>query len=609
VEDSEFRAVFETVPGNYLVLDPELRIVAVNDGYLAATMTVRDEIVGRGIFDVFPDNPDDPSAEGVRNLRASLDHVRATLTADAMPVQKYDIPRPDGAGFEERFWSPLNTPVVTAGGHLTFIIHRVEDVTDYILLRRQGSAQQQMADELEQRAADMEREIVRRTQEAAETSRALKEANQELGRLYAHARDVDAAKSSFFANLSHELRTPLTVILGNTEILAQRADDSVDLQLLAATTRNARSLLRHVNDILDVARLEAGAMAVSYARVDLAGVVRVVVDGFGSLAADRSLTLTVDTPPSMRGDCDPDHLERILVNLVGNAAKFVPAGGTITVEAGADDDWVTVNVRDDGPGIPPEAAERVFERFGQVDDPYVRRHQGTGLGLSIARELALLHGGNLDLEAHDGPGAWFRLRLPRRAPAGTAVADVLPGERTVPVRADVDAPSAGAVATGPVGSADGPLILVVEDSPELAELLVNVLCDRFRVVVAHDGGAGFRAVVDYDLDLVLTDLMMPTVSGIDLLRAIRGAREYDSTPVVVLTAKEDDDLKTTLLGSGAQDFISKPFNAAELVARVANLVTMKRAGDVLREALDATQHDLEALARRISARLAGPPRV
>ncbi|MFN7976085.1 MAG: PAS domain-containing protein, partial [Acidobacteriota bacterium] len=139
--DTAFRSLFESVPGLYLVLAPDLTIVAVSDAYLAATMTRRDAILGRGIFDVFPDNPDDPGATGVSNLRASLDRVRVHRAADTMAVQKYDIRRPEseGGGFEERFWSPVNSPVLGPGGDLVFIIHRVEDVTEFVRLKEQRS--------------------------------------------------------------------------------------------------------------------------------------------------------------------------------------------------------------------------------------------------------------------------------------------------------------------------------------------------------------------------------------------------------------------------------------------------------------------------------------
>ena len=171
----DFRALFEAAPGLYLVLDPELRIVAVSDAYLSATMTRREEILGRDIFDVFPDNPADPDATGVNNLSESLDRVRERHVADAMAVQKYDIRRPEeeGGGFEVRYWSPLNSPVLSPEGDLAYIIHRVEDVTEFVRLTERGVAQDALTTELREQSASMEAEILRRSVE-------LQEANKEL---------------------------------------------------------------------------------------------------------------------------------------------------------------------------------------------------------------------------------------------------------------------------------------------------------------------------------------------------------------------------------------------------------------------------------------------
>src|SRR5919106_3046128 len=166
MREPDFRALFEAAPGLYLVLDPELRIVAVTNAYLRATMTRREEIMGRGIFEVFPDNPDDPEATGVRNLSTSLDRVRKRRVADIMAVQKYDIPRPaeEGGGFEERYWSPKNTPVLDEEGELAYIIHRVQDVTEFVRLSERGSEQ--------------EAEIFLRGQELQELNRKLQAADQ-----------------------------------------------------------------------------------------------------------------------------------------------------------------------------------------------------------------------------------------------------------------------------------------------------------------------------------------------------------------------------------------------------------------------------------------------
>jgi signal transduction histidine kinase len=178
----DFRALFEAAPGCYLVLDPGLCVVAVSDAYLQATMTERAAILSRGVFDVFPDNPADPEPAGVRNLRASLQRVLRDGVTDAMPVQRYDIRKPesDGGEFEKRFWSPVNSPVFGPGGDVAYVIHRVEDVTEFMHVKQAGAAQQQLARDLRTQADAMEAEVFQRTREVAEASRKLKEANAEL---------------------------------------------------------------------------------------------------------------------------------------------------------------------------------------------------------------------------------------------------------------------------------------------------------------------------------------------------------------------------------------------------------------------------------------------
>src|SRR3989442_3964040 len=173
---SDFQALFESEPGLYLVLTPALTIVAVSAAYLKATMTKREEILGRGLFEVLPDNPDDPTATGVRNLRASLDRVLTNRVPDTMAVQKYDMRRPksEGGGFEERYWSPVNSPVLGADGKVAYIIHCVEDVTAFVRLKQAGSEQHRITEELRARAAEMEAEVVRRTQQIQDVNNQLR---------------------------------------------------------------------------------------------------------------------------------------------------------------------------------------------------------------------------------------------------------------------------------------------------------------------------------------------------------------------------------------------------------------------------------------------------
>ncbi len=569
----DYGALLAASPDPYLVLTPDFTIVAVSDAYLRATMTRREEIVGRGLFEVFPDNPDDPEATGTSNLRASLERVLIERRADAMAVQKYDIPRPpeEGGGFEERYWSPRNTPVLAPDGTVELIIHRVEDVSELVGLKRKGSEQ--------------ELEIYRRAQEIQEVNRELRAANARLA-------ELDRAKSAFFSNVSHEFRTPLTLILGQVDLLEAGAQAT---EARESVRRNARLLLSQVNDLLDAAKLESAAFVLDYEEVDLASLFAVVVDAFGGIAQRKHQAVTLDAPEPVRCECDAPMVERVLVNLVANATKFTPDAGRIECALRADGGVGELWVRDDGPGIPAEWQEVVFERFRQVDSELTRAHEGTGLGLAIARDVAELHGGSLDLVEHDGPGAWFRVRLPLRAPASAIVrreAVRLEAARSGGLRSDVwiadERHAAGlpAAAGSDVSDTSHSLgkVLVVEDNEELAQYIRDVLAPEFAVRLARNGAEGFELANAAPPDLILTDLMMPGFSGVDLVRAVRGSAALNAVPVVVLTAKQDEELRDRLLGEGVNDYVQKPFSPRELCARVRNLVATKRSGERVRRA-------------------------
>lgn len=583
-EAVDFRRLFESAPGLFLVLDPDLRIVAVTDAYLQATMTERTRILGHVIFETFPDNPDDPNAEGVRNLRVSLDRAVRDRVPDAMPVQRYDIRRPDG-DFEERFWSPTNSPVLDSAGELRYVIHRVEDVTEFVRLQASDAAQQQETAALRATTHQMEQEVFARAYEVAETSRKLKEANAELADLYARAKELDDLKSQFFANVSHELRTPLMLILEPARRLLESAEPQepsrADLELIV---RNARLLQRHVNNLLDAARLEAGAVQPNYAHVDVAEHVRLGASLFESLAVDRDIEFSVNADQPVTAELDPEHLHQILVNLLSNAFKFTRPSGTVRCSVSTDPDHrVIIEVADSGPGIPHEQREAVFERFHQVEGGPTRAVGGTGLGLSIVRDLVGLHRGSVTIsEAREG-GALVIVDLPRLAPAGLPVQPASPrgDERSSPDPAGAIAEITAISTTSAHGEPDTadskPVIVVIEDNVDLNAFVCQALSPHYRVKAAFDGRSGLELARAHRPDLIVCDIMMPQLSGDELLHQVRADPVLANTPVLILTARADDQSRLALLQAGANDYLSKPFQLGELRARVDNLVNLRLA--------------------------------
>jgi signal transduction histidine kinase len=617
--EPDYRLLFESAPALCLVLAPTLHIGAVSDAYLQATRTTRAGIVGRHLFDVFPDNPEDPAATGVGNLRASLERVLADRVPDAMAVQKYDIPLPadEGGGFEERFWSPVNSPVIVDGA-VVWIIHRVEDVTDFIRLKELGSAQSREAASLRERATEMEIAVFARAQELQDTNRQLRAANDSLRRreaeltaLYDRLHRLDAARTAFFANVSHELRTPLALILGPIDaVLAGDGLGETERRHLGTVRRNAQRLLAQVNDLLDVAKVESGVMRARYAAIDLAALVRSTTSCFEGVAEARRIRYTVSAPATLPAQVDPAHVSRVLLNILANAFKFAPDGGVVACDVTTDGAAAAIVIRDDGPGIPPEARPLIFERFYRVESEANRRVGGTGLGLAIARDVLALHGGTIAVDEAPGGGARFAITLPLAAPAGTVIGDATTVDAALAAAAIEVASEAGRTEARPVVDAsradDGAArILVVEDNPEMNAFLVETLGALYRVETARDGAEGLDKARRERPDLILTDIMMPGMSGDRLIRELRRLPEMIDVPIVVLSARADEALRIELLRDGAQDYVTKPCAREELLARVRTFVELQRRQRALEAALSALRASQDEVIRREKLALLG----
>jgi signal transduction histidine kinase len=423
-------------------------------------------------------------------------------------------------------------------------------------------------------------------------------ANRELESLLGRARELEQLKTKFFANVSHELRTPLSLILGPTEkLLAHSALSASDRRDLDVVVRNARALLTHVNDLLDVSKLEAGKLEPRYSELCLARLLRRSLSCFEILASERHIDLVVDVPPTLHVQADAEKIEHTLVNLVSNAFKFTPAHGTIRCSAFEKGHLARIEIADSGIGVHPDLREVVFERFRQLEGAAPRGFGSTGLGLAIARDFIGLHGGTIQVDDAPEGGARFVIELPLRAPQGTPIGVRQSGlVRAVDAARDAlaeerAAPPAVVEAVPP----DAALALVVDDNPEMRAFVVEVFA-HMRVVEAVDGLEGLEKARALRPDVVITDVMMPRMGGDELVRALRASPETASTPVVLLTAKADDEMRVELLRHGDVDHVMKPFSPAELQVRVANLVALKRTRDLLQRELSSQTSDLETLA-------------
>ncbi len=448
----------------------------------------------------------------------------------------------------------------------------------------------------------------------------LEVANRKLELLNEQLQEVDQLKTQFFANVSHELRTPLALILGPTEkLLHQRELGQDDRRDVETIDRNARLLLKQVNDLLDVSKLEAGRMVLNCTTVDLVQLVHLTAANFDGLAQDKEIAFRITAPESLPASIDAAKIQRILLNLISNAFKFTPNGGQIevTLEALENGDTpfsasdsqsataVRMTVSDTGRGIAPEFLPYIFERFRQGEGGTTRRFGGTGLGLAIAKEFAELHGGTIAVHNRPTGGAQFTVELPLTEPSG-AVVNPMPVLAQSEEISNLIVEELRTVRQGePVDqepASDKPLVLVVEDNVEMNQFISTTLASKYRTATAVNGQDGLERAIALQPDLILSDVMMPNLSGDQLIQQLRTYPELDNVPVVMLTAKADDELRVKLLQQGAQDYLMKPFSVEELQARVGNLIAIKRVRDHLQQELVSQNHDLEALVEEVSLR-------
>jgi PAS domain S-box-containing protein len=399
----QFRALFEALPGSYLVLTLDLKIVAVSDAYLRATMTKREEILGCDLFEVFPDNPGEPAASGVSNLRASLDRVRQDAVADTMAIQKYDVRRPDGA-FEERYWSPVNSPVLGASRQVEYIVHRVEDVTEFVRKKQQPSAGESG---LRACMEQMEAEIFR-------SSQAVQLANQQL-------QATNAELESFSYSVSHDLRAPLRHIDGFAELLRKHAESTMDekgRRYLKTISDSAKRMGRLIDELLVFSRM--GRAELHAVELDHDALVAEVIRENG-FKKNTAVDWRVASLP--RVQADPVLLRQVWFNLIDNAVKYSAKSPSPRIEIGCRSGPAANEqeffVRDNGAGFDMQYASKLFGVFQRLHS--MAEFEGTGIGLANVRRIVQRHGGRTWAEGRVGEGAVFYFSLPAIKPAPESV--------------------------------------------------------------------------------------------------------------------------------------------------------------------------------------------
>lgn len=418
--------------------------------------------------------------------------------------------------------------------------------------------------------------------------------NGELQLALEKLREIDGFKTKFFANVSHELRTPLALILGPVDQMLRESEQLGERERFRLTTikRNAQSLHQQVNDLLDLARIDAQQMPLAYVCVNVVALLREVAAGFAAAAEERAISLIIEGADELQADVDRAKFARVLANLLSNAFKFTPAGGRIccSISRVANDRFL-LSVQDNGPGVPPPMKQQIFDRFAQGQGGL--SGIGSGLGLNIVKEFVELHFGTVVVLDAPGGGAIFQVEMPKRAPNGVFVRESGEGIGLVtPQDIDFLEPSSHPASAYKSGT---PRILVVEDNPDLRHFLYDVLIDDYNVTLAANGALALTSALEDPPDLVITDLMMPHFDGEQFVRELRNSGCFPNLPVLVLSARADDAQRETLLEELVQDYLTKPFSPQELRARVRNLVTVKRTVDILQKELNTQASDVGEL--------------
>ncbi|MBK8698531.1 MAG: response regulator [Saprospiraceae bacterium] len=389
--------------------------------------------------------------------------------------------------------------------------------------------------------------------------------------------EMDQLKSRLYANITHEFRTPLTVILGLAEQLRDESKDRM-IEGLGIIKRNGKNLLALINQMLDLAKLESGGVAVNYVQGDVVGFIEYSLDSFQSLAHSKQITL--DFLPRERPfvmDYDAVKLMQIVSNLVSNAIKFTPEEGKVEVKMSIEGEEsplgqlrFIIEVADSGMGIEEEHLDHVFDRFYQADMSNTRQKEGSGIGLALSRELVLLLGGEISVLSKPGAGSVFTVKLPVHREA-TRAAEAVGLPHNLDFEAEVPAEMAVEVA-GFDQELATPLVLVIEDNADVRNYLSNILRKDYRVTVAADGLQGIEKALDIIPDIIISDVMMPGKDGFEVCASLKNDEKTSHVPIIMLTARAAVEDRITGIRQGADAYIAKPFHKAELFAQIENLL-------------------------------------
>ncbi|HHG85125.1 MAG TPA: response regulator [Bacteroidetes bacterium] len=423
--------------------------------------------------------------------------------------------------------------------------------------------------------------VQERTQEIASQKTLILEEKKETEKQRDRAEESERIKKRFFANMTHELRTPLTLILGPAAQIKAEVSSPAGKQQVSLIERNGKRLLRLINQLLDISRVESAQMEIHAIRLDAVSFVRNVVANFSVAAEAKGIALTFTCGlKDLKVDFDPEKMEKILFNLLSNAIKFTE-NGKIEIELKkavvGGEDVFQIRVIDSGKGIPKADQAFVFDRFYQSQ--HGRNKVGSGIGMALTKELVVLHGGQIGLKSEVGHGTEFWVEMPTRQENVQDATDneLLAQQADLYLLADPHEEAVNNLPTAAEAiSEDGKnLVLVVEDNADVRAYIVSCIPKTFRVMQAVDGEQGLEMATQWVPDLVISDVMMPKMDGYELTTALKNAEATSHIPVILLTSRAEADSRLQGLETGADAYLTKPFNPAELKLRIRKLIALR----------------------------------
>lgn len=533
----------------------------------------------------------DQAGTGSTSRNQSLPTSRVPITGNTLLQQLLQTQKPVAINdindytAEEVFDAPFR---VSAKALLVVPLLVDGQIIGSISLRQADRSRHWVASEI-----DLAEAVAAQAAIAVQHARLYQKTKQQAERLLA----LDRQKTEFFQNISHEFRTPLTLMMGPLEAAAN-SETGLPPEQAAIALRNSRRLLRMVNQLLDLHRLDAGKMQPRFRPCRLEDLLRQIIDAFHPYCERKGLSLNANLQECPSVYIDLEKFDKVLYNLFSNAMKFTASGGEIAVGAKHVGGYCLIQIADTGIGIPPDQIPYLFDRFRQGDSATDRAYEGSGLGLAVAKELVEMHGGQITVDSVQEEGSTFTIWLP------TGCAH-LPPENVIEVPAEseiagadveladletelqdsatpTDAPSPSTDNIPNLEMAAEPenpeqkKILFVDDNADLRTYVASILKgEGYQVLLARNGAEGIQVTHNYHPDLIVADLMMPVVSGLDMISMLREEERFKGIPIVLLTAKVNEDTRIEGVEKGADAYLSKPFNDRELLAEVRNLLSLK----------------------------------